>query len=121
MPSCWKDAPSAISKGESKRQRERFYLENCRLARIRDGHHCRICGGQFNLETHHLVPRSLVGKANRDHLSNLVTVCREDHEQVTRHVIRLYPLDPEQGANGKLKVVKYCKHEQGYVTVTEAA
>jgi 5-methylcytosine-specific restriction endonuclease McrA len=121
MPSCWKDAPSAISKDEKRRQRGSTYATNSRRAKNRDGYHCRICGGGFNLETHHLIPRSLVGKTLRDEVSNLITLCHKDHEQVTRHVLKLQPIDPVLGANGKVMVLKFAKDEQGYVTVTEAA
>lgn len=121
MPSCWKDAPSVISKDEKRRQRGSTYAKNSRAARIRDGHHCRVCGGAFNLETHHLIPRSLVGKALRDEPSNLITLDRDCHEQVTRHVIKLAPVDLQKGANGKVRVTKFDADEKGYVTVTEAA
>jgi 5-methylcytosine-specific restriction endonuclease McrA len=116
-----KPLPSAISKDEKRKERGSTYAQNSRLARVRDGHHCRICGSQFNLETHHLVPRSLVGKALRNETSNLITLDRECHEQVTRHVMKLQPLDAALGANGKVRVIKWDKDEQGYVTVTEAA
>jgi 5-methylcytosine-specific restriction endonuclease McrA len=121
MPSCWKSAPSAIAKDEKRRNRNNTYAKNSNLAKNRDGYHCRICGGGFNLETHHLVPRSLVGKAIRDELSNLITLDRDCHEQVTRHVIKLSPVDAQQGANGKVRVTKYSEEEKGYVTITEAA
>jgi 5-methylcytosine-specific restriction endonuclease McrA len=121
MPSCWKDAPSAISKDEKRRHRGSTYAANSKLARIRDGRHCRICGSQFALETHHLIPRSLVGKSLRDEVSNLITLCHDCHEQVTRHVMKLQVLDQMRGANGKVRVVKYDDAEKGYVMVMEAA
>lgn len=121
MPSFWKTAPSAIATDEKRRQRDNTYAANSRLARIRDGHHCRICGSQFTLETHHVVPRSLVGKLLRDALSNLITLCHDCHEQVTRHLVKLQPVDPQAGANGKVRVTKYDEAEKGYVMVTEAA
>jgi 5-methylcytosine-specific restriction endonuclease McrA len=116
-----KPQPSAISRMDKRRADDSEYARNSKLARIRDGHHCRICGALQALETHHLVPRSLVGKALRHALSNLLTACRECHELVTRHVIRLYAVDPQQGANGKIRVTKYDEAEKGYVTVAEAA
>lgn len=121
MPSCWKEAPSAISRVDRKSATEAEYRRNSATARIRDGHHCRICGTQFALETHHLVPRSLVGKALRHALSNLLTLCHDCHEQVTRHLVKLYAVDPQQGANGKVRVTKYDEAEKGYVTIMEAA
>jgi 5-methylcytosine-specific restriction endonuclease McrA len=121
MPSFWKSAPSAIATDDKRRQRESTYAANSRLARIRDGHHCRICGSQFTLETHHVVPRSLVGKLLRDALSNLITVCHEDHRLVTRHVIKIEPVDPALGANGKVRVMKFDAAEKGYVVASEGA
>jgi 5-methylcytosine-specific restriction endonuclease McrA len=121
VPSFWKAAPVALSREDKRHAVESEYRKNSRLARIRDAHHCRVCGSQFNLETHHVVPRSLVGKLLRNALSNLITVCHSCHELCTRHVVKLTPMDPERGANGKMRVTKYDAAEKGYVTVTEAA
>jgi 5-methylcytosine-specific restriction endonuclease McrA len=73
------------------------------------------------LETHHVVPRSLVGKLLRDALANLITLCHSCHEEVTRHIVKLHPVDAALGANGKVRVTKFDEAEKGYVTVTEAA
>lgn len=116
-----KPAPVAISRWEKKRADDAEYERNSKKARKRDHHHCRICGALNVLETHHLVPRSLVGKALRHALSNLVTLCHDCHELVTQHVIKLYAVDPEEGANGFLRVTRFNKDEGGYVVETEAA
>lgn len=121
MPSFWKSAPAAIATDEKRRQRESTYATNSRLARIRDGHHCRICGSQFTLETHHVRPRSLVGKLMRDALANLITLCHACHEQVTRHVMKLQLHNETLGANSYVRVMKFDADEKGYVVAHEAA
>lgn len=117
-----KPAPSEIARQEREAERDAIYRKNSKAARIRDGHHCRCCGSMFNLETHHLVPRSLVGKALRDRVTNLVTLCRDCHTDVTRHVVKLFPIVPELGAAaGNLRVTRWDKNEGGYVVISEAA
>jgi 5-methylcytosine-specific restriction endonuclease McrA len=106
---------------EKKKAENTEYERNSRAARIRDRHHCRICGSMFNLETHHLVPRSIAGRSVRHSLSNLITVCRDHHEEITRHVLRLYPLDLVEGANGKVRVEKFDKDVNDYIVAMEAA
>jgi 5-methylcytosine-specific restriction endonuclease McrA len=121
--SCPKPAPVEIDRSDRKRSRESTYRRNSKLARERDHHHCRVCGSQFGLETHHLVPRSLVGKALRDERRNLVTLCGGEgncHQLVTRHVIELQAMT-DRGADGPLSVSKFDKAEGGYIVITERA
>lgn len=107
---CAKPRPSALDKQARKAGRETAYKQASKAARSRDGHRCRICGSAVAVETHHLRPRSLVGKARRDELRNLVTLCGGPgscHEQVTRHVVKLYAHDEAEGANGFLRVERW--------------
>lgn len=113
-----KPAPSAIERDERRAGRETEYRKNSRLARIRDGNHCRVCGSAFGLESHHVVPRSLVGKALRDQVANLLTVCAEDHALFTRHVLKV---EGQMDANLPLRILKFDKDEGGYVLYREAA
>jgi 5-methylcytosine-specific restriction endonuclease McrA len=119
MPSFWKGAPSAIGKHEKRAARESTYKRNSRLARDRDGHHCRLCGTGTALETHHVIPRSLAGKKVRDTVQNLLTLCNECHEQVTRHLIKLYA--GKDGTDGPVRAEKWSAREGGYVVVRRAA
>lgn len=100
-------APSAVAKDARRAERETAYKIGSTAARRRDGGRCRLCGDHRNLETHHLRPRSLVGKALRDRLQNLVTVCHDCHEEVTKHIVKLYALDEAEGANGFLHVERW--------------
>ncbi len=113
-----KPAPRVLGRDEKRSDRANEYRRNSRLARERDGHHCRCCGSQHGLETHHVVPRSLVGKALRDSLANLLTACRDCHEQFTRHVLKV---EGSTDANKPLRILKYDKDEGGYVLFREAA
>jgi 5-methylcytosine-specific restriction endonuclease McrA len=115
----FKPAPVEIERREKRAGRETAYKKASAAARKRDGARCRLCGDHRNLESHHVVPRSLVGKAQRDSVANLITLCAECHQDVTRHVVKLYP-GPD-GANGLVRVEKYSKAEGGYVVVREAA
>jgi 5-methylcytosine-specific restriction endonuclease McrA len=119
MPSFWKGAPSAIGKHEKRVARESLYKRNSRLARDRDGHHCRLCGSGTALETHHVIPRSLAGKKVRDTKANLITLCNECHEQVTRHLIKLYA--GKDGTDGPVRAEKWSAREGGYVQVRSKA
>jgi 5-methylcytosine-specific restriction endonuclease McrA len=116
-----KPQPVAISRMDKKRADDSLYAKNSRLARIRDGHHCRICGALQALEAHHLVPRSLVGKALRHALSNLLTLCHDCHVLVTQHVIKLYAVDEQLGANGKVRVEKWDSDVEDYIVAIPAA
>lgn len=114
--------PAAVVKQTRDASREAIYRANSAEARKRDGHHCRICGSLFNLETHHLVPRSLAGRAVRDLVANLVTLCADCHKDVTRHVVKLFAIVPELGAAAcNLRVEKFDKDEGDYIVAIEAA
>ena len=45
----------------------------------RDDHHCVICGGDDQIQVHHIVPASQGGS---DNLRNLITLCHKDHDLV---------------------------------------
>jgi 5-methylcytosine-specific restriction endonuclease McrA len=114
--------PKAVAKQIRDAGRETTYKTNSAAARERDGHHCRVCGSLFTLETHHLVPRSIAGRDVRDLVSNLVTLCADCHKDVTRHVVKLYPIDPALGAAAcNLRVEKFDKEEGDYILAIEAA
>lgn len=102
-----KAAPAAFERDERRADRDTTYKKASAAARKRDGSRCRLCGDHRTLETHHLRPRSLVGKAQRDELRNLVTICAECHQQVTKHIVKLYALDEAEGANGFLHVERW--------------
>jgi hypothetical protein len=120
-----KPAPAEIARQEREAARDATYRKNAKEARVRDGHRCRICGSMFNLETHHFIPRSLAGRKLRDRVDNLVTLCGGDggcHPLVTRHVIKLYAIDPALGTAARnLRVEKFDKDEGDYIVAIEAA
>jgi 5-methylcytosine-specific restriction endonuclease McrA len=111
-----KPRPVALDKHQRRVARESLYKRNSRLARERDRHRCRLCDSDFSLETHHVIPRSLAGKNVRDTVPNLVTLCRSCHENVTRHVVRLY-VTAEEGANGPMRAFQWSEREVGWVDV----
>jgi 5-methylcytosine-specific restriction endonuclease McrA len=119
-----KPEPSALSKQERRRGDDAELRRNAKAARERDGGRCRICGTHLNLETHHLVPRSLSGRKTKHQRTNLVTLCGGDekscHVQVTRHIVQLHPMT-ERGADGPLRVSKFDRNNGGFVIVTESA
>ncbi len=41
---------------------------------------CEVCGGPAT-EIHHIVPRSLIFGKERDAITNLIGLCRPDHER----------------------------------------
>lgn len=114
-----KPAPAAIAKHERRAGRETELRKHAKLARERDGGHCRLCGDHRNLETHHVVPRSLVGKAARDTVANLLTVCQSCHREVTEHIVKLYP--GPKGANGLIRAERYSKPHRDYLEVRKEA
>lgn len=113
-----KPAPAAIDRDERRAGRDTEYRKNSKAARLRDGNHCRICGSQFGLESHHVVPRSLVGKALRDQVANLLTVCADDHALFTKHILKV---EGSTDANKPLRILKFDKDEGRYVVAMEAA
>ncbi len=100
-----KGAPKAAEKHARTAERETAYRTGSTAARRRDGGRCRLCGDHRNLETHHVRPRSLVGKERRDRIENLLTLCATCHQDVTKHIVKLYP-GPE-GANGLIRVERW--------------
>lgn len=120
-----KPAPSALSKQERRNGEDAELRRNAKAARERDGFRCRICGTHLNLDTHHLVPRSLSGRKTKHQRQNLVTLCggaddKSCHAQVTRHIVELHAMT-DRGADGPLRVAKFDRNNGGFVTVTEAA
>lgn len=119
-----KPAPRAVDQRAKRATRDAQYRAGSAEARARDGHRCRLCGDHRNIETHHVRPRSLVGKAQRDTVANLLTLCSACHLDVTQKVIKLYAHDEAAGANGFLRVEKWHqpKDQPGeYRTVQERA
>ncbi len=114
-----KQAPAAIEKDARKAERETAYKIGSTAARRRDGSRCRLCGDHRNLETHHVRPRSLVGKTVRDRIENLLTLCATCHKDVTTHVVKLYP-GPD-GANGLIRVERWSKAHKDYLEVRKEA
>jgi 5-methylcytosine-specific restriction endonuclease McrA len=114
-----KPAPAAIEKHARKAERETAYKIGSTGARRRDGGRCRLCGDHRNLETHHVRPRSVVGKTLRDRLENLLTLCASCHKEVTEHIIKLYP-GPD-GANGLIRVERYSKPHKDWLEVRREA
>lgn len=113
-----KPAPNAIADDEKQAARDAVYRKNSKEARRLDGHRCRVCGSSFSLETHHVVPRSLVGKLLRDALENLLTTCHDCHELFTKHVLKV---EGSTNARKPLRILKFDKDEGGYVLFREAA
>jgi 5-methylcytosine-specific restriction endonuclease McrA len=117
--------PAAIAREKWHAERDATYRKNSQAARVRDGNRCRICGSMFNLETHHFIPRSLAGRKIRDRIDNLVTLCGGNdgcHPLVTKHVIKLYAIDPSIGTAARnLRVEKWDKDEGDYVVAMETA
>jgi 5-methylcytosine-specific restriction endonuclease McrA len=117
--------PKAVATEIRDAKQETTYKTNSAEARKRDGHRCRICGSMFNLETHHFIPRSLAGRKVRDRVDNLVTLCGGNdgcHPLVTKHVIKLYAINPGLGTAARnLRVEKFDKNEGDYIVAIEAA
>jgi 5-methylcytosine-specific restriction endonuclease McrA len=114
-----KPAPAVIERDERRASRETEYRKASAAARVRDGARCRLCGDHRNLECHHVEPRSTVGRAKRDTLPNLLTLCAACHREVTTKVIKLYP--GPKGANGLIRAERYDKRVNDYLVVRQEA
>lgn len=114
-----KPAPVAIERDEQRKGRENEYRRNAKIARARDGNRCRLCGDHRNLECHHVVPRSLAGRKDRDRVDRLLTLCHSCHEETTKHIIKLYP--GPKGANGLIRVERYSKPHRDWLEVRKEA
>jgi 5-methylcytosine-specific restriction endonuclease McrA len=114
-----KPAPSVIERDERRASRETTYRKASAAARLRDGSRCRLCGDHRTLETHHVEPRSTVGRSKRDTLPNLITLCNSCHREVTTHVIKLHP-GPD-GANGLIRAERYSKPHKDWLEVRREA
>ena len=65
--------------GESYQHGPLLYHKNYKqAAKVRDGFKCRVCESEENLQVHHINPRI---KGGTDCLSNLMTLCKDCHEQ----------------------------------------
>lgn len=114
-----KPAPAAIERDEKRAGRETTYRKASTAVRARDGFRCRLCGDHRALETHHVTPRSIVGRAIRDTEANLITLCHDCHQEVTKKVIKLYP-GPD-GANGLIRAERYSKPHKDWLEVRREA
>ena len=118
-----KSRPKALDKAERKRAEESLYARNRKLALARDSRHCRICGSGGYVETHHVERRSAFGPKRlleKHDVANLLTVCADCHEQLTKHILRAVATTAD-GTNGPVQITKFCDEEQGYVVVRDAA
>jgi 5-methylcytosine-specific restriction endonuclease McrA len=118
-----KPRPRALVRKDRKRNELQHYKEQRALAMTRDAKHCRICGGMYALETHHVEPRSQSGpkrKVEAHDKSNLLTVCRDCHRMVTEKLLKVIPTT-DQGADGPVRILKYSDADRGYVVWKRAA
>ena len=68
---------------------------------IRDGNKCRICGGPAE-EVHHIRPKHLQG---RNHPRNLISLCRNCHDEVHRRILDGIQHTLEDSLDFKPKVI----------------
>jgi 5-methylcytosine-specific restriction endonuclease McrA len=118
-----KARPKALDRSDRKAAELRYYKSQRAIAMTRDGHHCRICGGIHQLETHHVQPRSHFGPKRVQHkhdAMNLLTVCHDCHVLLTGNVLRAYATT-DKGAGGPVKIWKYSDSEGGYIVYRERA
>lgn len=57
--------------------------------KVEDEGRCRRCGNPYNLESAHLIPRSLGGKMNED---SVIPLCAHCHREQHSHAFELLPL-----------------------------
>lgn len=61
-----------------------YWKEICQLVRLRDKHHCQICGKNYSLEVHHktyyINGKSICGH-EREHLDSLILLCCDCHRK----------------------------------------
>lgn len=78
---------SGTISGEEYQHGPLLYHKNFKSACLtRDGHKCRVCGSENDLETHHIKPKS---KGGTDKLSNLMTLCGSCHEKYHKEGLKL--------------------------------
>ncbi|MDQ3171342.1 MAG: HNH endonuclease [Acidobacteriota bacterium] len=81
-----KPRPKFFEKRESAAAQAKNWREMKAAVIARDGLACRVCGGKYGLDLHHLLMRSLGG---RDELRNLALVCKTCHAAIHGHALRV--------------------------------
>jgi 5-methylcytosine-specific restriction endonuclease McrA len=80
-----KPRPSRLNKRAIAATKARQWQELRQRVHKRDAGRCRVCG-KAGYEAHHVEFRSRGGK---DEMANLVLVCRQCHQDIHGHVVKL--------------------------------
>lgn len=123
MTAIPKPRPRALVKADRSKGEDKLYRQSRLAALARDKHCCRICGAGGYLETHHVARRSAFGVkrvAEKHAISNLYSVCRDCHKQLTGNVLKAVATTT-QGTNGPVLITKWDDRTCGFVTYRKAA
>jgi len=122
---CPKPEPRVIDRKAKKRADESEYDRNSEIVRARD-RHCRVCGTERNLSTHHVIPRSRARRSKEKHdVARMMTLCfgtaTSCHQQLHDGLLKIYPNDPQVGTNGTCTVEKWDKASKQWQIAMERA
>src|SRR6476660_6634193 len=107
-----KPAPAVIDRKARKRADESEYQRNAKIVRERDKH-CRVCGTERRLSTHHVISRSRARRSKEKHaVERMMTLCygtaTSCHQQLHDGLVKIYP-NTERDTNGPCTVEKWDK------------
>lgn len=124
--------PKLLAKRAKQKAEDDYYDEQSAIAKDRDHFHCRICGAEGYVETHHVARRSSFGPKEmlrKHHHTNLLTVCAGPgrrggklscHTQITGNVMKAVSTTAK-GTNGPVLVTKFDEKSGGFRVLQESA
>jgi hypothetical protein len=124
--------PKLLAKRAKQKAEDDYYDEQSAIAKDRDHFHCRICGAEGYIETHHVARRSSFGPKEmlrKHHHTNLLTVCAGPgrragklscYTQITGNVMKAVSTTAK-GTNGPVLVTKFDAAEGGFVVFKKSA
>lgn len=119
-----KPEPRVIDRKARKRADESEYERNSKIVRERDGH-CRVCGTQNRLSTHHVISRAQARRSKEKHaVERMMTLCwgtaTSCHQQLHDGLLKIYP-NTERGTNATCTVEKWDKASKQWQVAMKAA
>lgn len=124
--------PKLLAKRAKQKAEDDYYDEQSAIAKDRDHFHCRVCGADGYVETHHVARRSSFGPKEmlkKHHHTNLLTVCAGPgrrsgklscHTQITGNVMKAVSTTAK-GTNGPVLVTKFDEKSGGFRVLQESA
>lgn len=93
MPPLPKPRPHAIDRRARAAADQHALRAWSRAVRDRDGYRCRVCGGTYGVQAHHIVSRRV--KRLRYDVSNGLTACATCHDDIHARLVHVWTVGDE--------------------------